>query len=123
MSMKTDLIFYCGNWNKIPRALQDTIAIVAIDVQTGPEIAEIGKALLGPRPYGNDGVFTNVQLVFDGLRLAIKELDSPEDPPVKVVFYADDGEVHHITLDGDGNMDLCPNGFFDTGTEILLQMF
>ena len=122
------LIFYCGTWRNVPDEVQGLCYIPVITTHTGEQLGAIGKSLVGDhRPTYDDAIFTNSDCILLGLQVAVRNLKLKEPAPIQIKFYAADGLVYEMFIDVDGHVQgvdgHVPNGFFDAGTNLLLDLF
>lgn len=119
------IYLYSGDWERIPYDTRRHLEVKGWHTETGEEILQYGKNLL----TRNVSVFTNNELVFLGIRVAIREqsnrgIKNAHLEVITTYFCKDYPDGANVYIDRDGNIaGQHYRGFFDTATDALIQLF
>jgi hypothetical protein len=123
------LTFHCGDWSQIDPKTQASLRVISQVWQTGKHMSDIGKQLLADAEHIEQVVFSNIDVVFNGLRVAIRQkfqdMDRGERSHIldEVVFmFHRPGGAVEVPISKYGTICWPPDGFFDQMDEHLTDL-
>jgi predicted ATPase len=124
--MMQTLSFYCGNFGRISAEEQANLEVITQGTESGAKMTQQGINLLEHAQYGTDPVrvFSNIDHVFNGLRIAMLRkcsLDAVEK--VQVIYTPDSGPAVVVRLGIDGRVvGEWPDGMFDQNLKNIAEL-
>ncbi len=112
--------FMTGDWSKVPEYLQQKCVFLGDAKMTEKQLIQLGRSVLnlGVNPRHDVFVFTNIEAVFLGLRLEVKERQSVSHG-LHFDHYHEDGTTSSPCLRFNGTMNAWPPGFFEENDKAL----
>lgn len=120
------LFFYCGNYNLIPPDEKNELQVISQVTENGATMTQRGVDLLEQARNSDHPmrVYSNIEHVFNGLRIAIMNADSLSIcKKVHVIHTNDDSTVLHCDITTNGRVHGgYPDGLFDQNLKNQIEL-